>query len=163
MANWIYVENNEVVEQHDLLPKNWKHVSGLDLSADDLPFLKSLGWYPVTKQETSYDSNTQYVSEYSYTIRENDVLETEVIDTQKESTLDTLTLKRNFCIQLRNERNKRLQQSDWTQLPDVQSTFNQELKNKWLIYRQALRDITQTYSQNDIIMLDQVVWPNLPQ
>lgn len=39
---------------------------------------------------------------------------------------------------VREKRNKLLLESDWTQLPDVPS----ELKAKWAIYRQALRDIT---------------------
>ena len=41
---------------------------------------------------------------------------------------------------LRARRNKALADSDWTQLPDV--GFNAAEKNAWMIYRQALRDIT---------------------
>ncbi len=54
---------------------------------------------------------------------------------------------------LRRERNKLLVESDWTQLPDVP----EELKNSWQSYRQALRDITNTYSS-----LRDVVWPTQP-
>lgn len=39
---------------------------------------------------------------------------------------------------VREKRNKLLLESDWTQLPDIPS----ELKAKWAIYRQELRDIT---------------------
>jgi hypothetical protein len=39
---------------------------------------------------------------------------------------------------VREQRNKLLLESDWTQLPDVPS----ELKTKWARYRQELRDIT---------------------
>ena len=41
---------------------------------------------------------------------------------------------------LRAKRNKALADSDWTQLPDV--CFNAAERNSWMIYRQALRDIT---------------------
>ena len=41
---------------------------------------------------------------------------------------------------LRAKRNKALADSDWTQLPDV--GFNAAERNAWMIYRQALRDIT---------------------
>jgi hypothetical protein len=41
---------------------------------------------------------------------------------------------------LRVRRNKALADSDWTQLPDV--GFNAAERNAWMIYRQALRDIT---------------------
>lgn len=54
---------------------------------------------------------------------------------------------------LRRERNKLLVESDWTQLPDVP----EELKISWQSYRQALRDITNTYSS-----LRDVVWPTEP-
>lgn len=41
---------------------------------------------------------------------------------------------------LRAKRNKALADSDWTQLPDI--GFNAAERNAWMIYRQALRDIT---------------------
>lgn len=39
----------------------------------------------------------------------------------------------------RAERDRRLQETDWTQLPDVPL----ETKEAWAVYRQALRDITE--------------------
>ena len=47
--------------------------------------------------------------------------------------------------EMRRERNARLKESDWTQLPDA--PVNQEA---WAGYRQALRDLT-----------DHVNWPNI--
>lgn len=38
----------------------------------------------------------------------------------------------------RDERNAKLSESDWTQLPDVPDS----VKTSWSIYRQALRDVT---------------------
>lgn len=44
---------------------------------------------------------------------------------------------------IREERTKRLIESDWTQLPN--SPLSEASKQAWADYRQALRDITQTY------------------
>ena len=53
---------------------------------------------------------------------------------------------------LRTERNQRLANTDWWVLPDRTPTQAQ------LDYRQALRDITDTYSS-----LEDVVWPTKPE
>jgi hypothetical protein len=52
---------------------------------------------------------------------------------------------------LRTERNQRLANTDWWVMPDRTATQAQ------LNYRQALRDITNTYTS-----LDDVVWPEVP-
>ena len=52
---------------------------------------------------------------------------------------------------LRFERNQRLANTDWWVMPDRTATQAQ------LDYRQALRDITDTYTS-----LDDVVWPEKP-
>jgi len=54
--------------------------------------------------------------------------------------------------QLRAERNQRLANTDWWALSDIIMT-NEQIK-----YRQALRDITETYTS-----LDDVVWPVMPE
>lgn len=53
--------------------------------------------------------------------------------------------------ELRQERDKLIIQTDWWVLPDRTPTDEQ------LAYRQALRDITNTYTS-----LDDVVWPDTP-
>lgn len=59
-------------------------------------------------------------------------------------------------IELREERNKLLAESDWTQVVD--SPLDDTTKAEWQTYRQALRDITETYSS-----LDDIVWPTKPE
>lgn len=54
---------------------------------------------------------------------------------------------------VRTERNKKLAESDWTQLTDAPLTVLE--KSDWSIYRQQLRDITQ---QADPFSL---VWPSM--
>lgn len=51
-------------------------------------------------------------------------------------------------------RNSLLQDSDWAALPDAALNHKQE----WLDYRQALRDITITFSTPE-----SVEWPNKPE
>jgi hypothetical protein len=54
---------------------------------------------------------------------------------------------------VRSERDRRLQASDWTQLPDAPIAT----KDAWAVYRQALRDITEQPDPFNI------VWPVPPQ
>jgi len=54
---------------------------------------------------------------------------------------------------LRSERDRRISETDWTQLPDVPEAT----KIAWQTYRQELRDVPQNYTN----MLD-VVWPTKP-
>lgn len=54
MANWIYVENGEIVSRQDILPQTWNNISNLHaLSKEEL---KGLGWYPsVVTEPHGYD------------------------------------------------------------------------------------------------------------
>jgi len=56
-------------------------------------------------------------------------------------------------INLRAERNRLIALTDWTQMEDIP----QSTRDAWKPYRQALRDITSTYSS-----LADVVWPEKP-
>lgn len=56
---------------------------------------------------------------------------------------------------IRTYRDDLLKQSDWTQLPDSKLTEAQKIA--WTDYRQALRDIPQTYQSPD-----SVVFPEKP-
>ena len=42
---------------------------------------------------------------------------------------------------LRKERNKRLLESDWTQVTDYDNGLTEEKRNQWSIYRRELRDL----------------------
>ena len=53
---------------------------------------------------------------------------------------------------LREERNRRIAETDWWASSDLTMTAEQT------VYRQALRDITDTYTS-----LDDVVWPTKPE
>ena len=67
--------------------------------------------------------------------------------------------------ELRMERDRLLAESDWTQMPDSPLTDSQ--KTSWATYRQALRDMTDTYSTvplTDKGHMDesQITWPTKP-
>jgi hypothetical protein len=55
--------------------------------------------------------------------------------------------------EIRSKRDKLLAESDWSQLPDVPDS----LKEKYISYRQALRNITE-----QITFPEFVIWPTLP-
>lgn len=59
----------------------------------------------------------------------------------------------SFLNDLRAHRNALLAETDWTQNPDVPDVT----KQKWVAYRQALRDITLNYSS-----LNGAIWPQKP-
>lgn len=56
---------------------------------------------------------------------------------------------------IRDERNRLLFRSDWTQLADAPLT--QEQKNAWTAYRKTLRDVPSSFAT-----LEEVVWPTAP-
>jgi hypothetical protein len=162
MANWALVENDEVTGVYDLLPKSWKHISGLRLAADDLDFLKSLGWYPVKPEHDNYDKSTHLLDGYEYSLNEEYVSETlRLLERDPIPVIEFSVLKSTFMKQLREERNSRLSACDWTQLFDAQETFDDNTKQKWRMYRQKLRDIPALYEDTPIVNLFSVVWPGI--
>lgn len=58
---------------------------------------------------------------------------------------------------VRNTRDGLLSSSDWTQMPD----YNGTKKTEWATYRQALRDLPETYKT--AIMMSEITWPTPPQ
>lgn len=56
---------------------------------------------------------------------------------------------------VRNERDNKISQTDWTQMPD--SPLPVDKKTEFAAYRQALRDIPQTFKKPD-----EVDWPPVP-
>lgn len=159
MANWAYVKNNQIVETHYQLPRNWKNVSGLNMLQNDLVTLETLGWYPVIKQHQEFDSAAYQINGYLHTFNNKQVIETlDII----ELSIDPNYIqqqKNNFLIDLRNQRNKLLQESDWTQLVDTNNLLSDSEKQMWVTYRQQLRDLPEQYLTNDVISLSDVVWP----
>jgi len=60
-------------------------------------------------------------------------------------------------IPFREQRDKLLRESDWTQISDY-SLVTEEEKVLWAEYRQELRDLPETYPNSE-----DIVWPSQPQ
>lgn len=157
MANYVYIENGKITEKVDVLPRNWRNISGLNLSANDDKFLNSHGWYKVNKEHINFNPETHQIIEHSYTIQDNIVTEIPIIS---EKTIESFeNRKNNFLNGLREIRNRRLRLCDWTQLNDTILENQQE----WIEYRQKLRDLPSLYEDNDIVNFDSINWPEPPQ
>ena len=165
MANFVLIENNQIVEYHDLLPKAWRHISGLNLAIDDEEFLNSLGWYTVNKVYPNIDYDRQYIDGYEYIFDNNIVTETPII---KEAVIypsePEKTPEEIFELQLQEVRIKRdelLSACDWTQLADVQQLYSDEWKTSWTNYRQQLRDLP-NQCISGLININDFIWPTIP-
>jgi len=108
----------------------------------------------ISKQEALF--NLRPTAQWSYDAT-HDVLEwldteqTQPTDEEIQAEMES-GISVEGMIVLRNTRNIKLAETDWWVLPDRNPTQAQ------LDYRQALRDITETYTS-----LDDVVWPEEPQ
>lgn len=81
-----------------------------------------------------------------------EMTEAEIAERQAEEQAWLDALPQRQMEELRAERNKRLANTDWWASSDLTMTQEQ------IDYRQALRDITETYTS-----LDDVVWPDKPE
>jgi len=81
-----------------------------------------------------------------------DLTEEETQARQAEEAADGTDAERAMKL-LRQQRDRKLAETDWTQGADVPD----EIKNAYTSYRQALRDITNTYNNPRT-----VVWPDKP-
>ena len=99
----------------------------------------------------TYDTKTQKLNEISPVIDGDYIKEYEVLSLTTEEKTEIDNQQWNI---VRQDRNTRLQSSDWTQITD--SPLTDEKKTEWQTYRTALRDITK---QNDPF---NITWPNNP-
>jgi hypothetical protein len=164
MANFVLIENNEIIEYHDLLPKSWKNISGLHLVKDDEEFLNSQGWYTVNKIAPVINYENQYIDGYEYKFENNVVTETPIIKEIVFYSPEEKTSEELFQIKLEEVRTIRdalLAACDWTQLADVQQLHDDEWKLSWADYRQQLRDLPNQCVLGMINIYD-FIWPTIP-
>lgn len=161
MAEWVYVENNQIKEYHSSLPKSWRNISGLDKA--NVNYLTTLGWFKIEKNHDLFDEKTHKSDGYEYQIFDDRVVETIKIVplSTQEILLNDARKREEFFEYLRGERNRRLSESDWTQLADVYRS--QEWKNNWEDYRQQLRDLPSLYQENNTdVDFNSIAWPTKP-
>lgn len=153
MTKFAVIENDEITELHDALPESWRNISGLNTSANDLPFLQSLGWYPVVEEAVVYNPETQKISNPQYRLEDDKVVQ--FFTVSEKDPLDPILEAAEFMRQLRLLRDQKLAETDWTQLKDISETVS----TKYSDYRQALRDLPQICSDNGYTNMSQVTWP----
>jgi hypothetical protein len=158
MANWAYIENNQIKEVLDELPKNWKNVSNLDALESNVDTLKNLGWYPIFHNNVNYDPVTQKLKSLKIQFDGKKVFETYDIE---DLPIDMLYEK--FITELRIERDKLLKESDFMCLKDIINIKGQEWENDCIIYRQKLRDLPQKYPNVGVVYNTlNIEWPVKP-
>jgi hypothetical protein len=126
---------------------------------DTLEILKNY-WLDETSLPTSDDANKAYAQvPFGYdpdriTIQRN--IETEEYDIVQDSEVENQ--RKQFLINIiRQERNIKLQQTDWMFCSD--SILTQGKREQWAHYRQLLRDLPNSIGSN---VSDDVVWPSPP-
>ena len=105
--------------------------------------LDSNVYYVIQNGETfvAYDTNDNVVE------FDNSAVNTKAAELQTAKDLENL----------REERNRKLAQSDWVVIKEREEGGSVSNFADWKTYRQALRDITNTYKT-----LDTVKWPTAP-
>lgn len=66
MYNWAVIKDNIITEYHYEVPENWRHISNLASSRDDLDFMRSVGWFPVQPLVVEFDPTTHEISGHDY-------------------------------------------------------------------------------------------------
>ena len=152
MKKYCYIENGELTLINQDLPNVWKNVSNFYLLPGEI--VKTYGWLPLVVEN---ENKPVFVSS-SYVIEENLVREVIVTrdKTQEEIEEEAVRELEMGWNQVRSQRDEMLQQSDLLVLIDKWETLSEERKNEIRIYRQALRDIPQTFETPE-----SVVWPEL--
>ena len=143
------------VDYMGTLPKSWENVTGLHLSNGDDAYLKTLGWLPLIETNVAPSANQTFDTDV-VTVEEDRVLLTHrVRDMTAQEIADR---DEGLMAMLREERDQKLLDSDWTQAPDHSSPLTDTKKAEWTTYRQSLRNLPATVD----ISLWPDVWPTEP-
>ena len=138
------------------LPKSWENVTGLHLSNGDDAYLKTLGWLPLIETNVAPSANQTFDTDV-VTVEEDRVLLTHrVRDMTAQEIADR---DEGLMAMLREERDQKLLDSDWTQAPDHSSPLSDVKKEEWTTYRQSLRNLPATVDMS----LWPDVWPTEPE
>ena len=146
------VENGKVTYTGSL-PKNWRNVSGLNLSDGNDDYLKTLGWLPYV--EVSVEIGADETPDGEDTV----VTETEVTATAKKRAMtdaEKTDRTASNLSNLRTERNLKLADTDFYALSDV------TMSSAMTTYRQSLRDLPATADMTKW-ETDDWAWPTKPE
>lgn len=134
----------------EALKRDNPQISFPDTVSDEL--LASFNVLPVVRTNPQFDRATEAVEQNgcSYNV---DLSRWETAWVIRDKTAGEIQADADTrAFEIRNERNSRLAQCDWTQLPDSPVDIV-----AWSTYRQALRDLTQQPN-----FPHEVTWPSQP-
>ena len=146
---YAHVKEDGSVDYLGVLPKKWGAVSGLNLSEGKDEYLKTIGWFPLVETNVTPTANQ---------IFDTDVITVEadrvtLVHRVREMTPEEKTARdESHMGHLREARNQKLLDSDWTQASDHSFPLPDAKKSEWAIYRQSLRDLPAT--------TDMTTWPD---
>lgn len=141
------VINNEILTAARPLPQE---IAEVDAALNN--------WYPAVFSNMPHHIDAEcniitQIIKLTWNFDGTIVTGTHVIENKFQSDIEaTITLLMHL---LREERNKKLLLSDWTQLPVNPLTAEQKVL--WETYRQELRDLP-----DNTIDIDNVIWPTPP-
>jgi len=131
---YAHIENG-VIDYQGSLPKNWRNVSGLNLSDGDNDFLKTIGWFPLEVIDVPLNDNQVYDTDI-VTMEEDRVT---LVRRARDMIVEEKNIRNALRFkELRRERNEKLAETDFYALSDV------TLSSEMAIYRQTLRDLPTT-------------------
>jgi hypothetical protein len=154
---YAHVKEDGSVDYLGNLPKKWGSISGLHLSSGDDDYLKTIGWLPLVETDATTGVNQRFDTDV-ITVEEDRVL---LIHRVIDMTTEEITQHDEGCMEdLREQRNQKLVNSDWTQASDHTSPLADDKKAEWATYRQSLRDLPTTA---DMTAWDGLfTWPTEP-
>ena len=135
---YAHVKEDGSVDYLGSLPKNWGSVSGLHLSNGDDAYLKTLGWLPLVETNVTPTANQTFDTDVVTAEEDRVTLVHRVRDMTAEEIVDR---DASYMEGLREQRDKKLLDSDWTQASDHSSPLAADKKAEWATYRQVLRDL----------------------
>lgn len=146
--SYCLVQKGVIVDGPRELPEAWGLIPNMkSLSQQELI---DLGWFP--HRIISVTGQHKMITATNFDINGNEVIETY---TTRDMTEDEIASENEaHWYGVREARNRKLSESDYTQLPDADLTDAEKLN--WASYRQALRDVTNQPDPNNIL------WPQVP-
>ena len=177
MANYAHIENGQITGVYDLYPDNWRNVSNFYLLVNESELIYNLGWRTIVRASLpTYNSETQRLGNPFQVLVGDEVREeVEVVNlptievvapvtqTEEEASATKAIYHTNAMEALRNERDKLLAETDFTQLADVIKINGTELTLLFEEYRQALRDLPNSYEvDSEFIDESSVTYPTKP-
>ena len=151
---YAHVREDGSVDYLGSLPKKWGSVSGLHLSNGDDAYLKTLGWFPLVETNVTPGVNQTFDTDVITAEEDRVTLVHRVRDMTAEEIVDR---DASYMEGLREQRDKKLLDSDWTQASDHSSPLAADKKVEWGTYRQSLRDLPE-----NTVDLANPTWPIEP-